>query len=134
MENKPLHNEGTERITAMIWRIKHHLMVMLSLQADEVTEILSLCVRYVSMSPKIQILRNIHRLCSVRWNYWWTTCKCHPHRINVMEVQRQCPLKRSGSKVESEALYTNCNSHVLNLSIAASCNNLWEIWLTMWMK
>ena len=40
-----------------------------SLIADEVTdisnkEILSLCVRYVSMSPKI------HRLCSVRWNYW----------------------------------------------------------------
>ena len=89
-----------------------------SLIADEVTdisnkEILSLCVRYLSMSPKIQIKEIFIEFVQVDAtgklianailhtlrNHRIDVTKC---RGNVMTGQRQCPLKRSGSKVESE--------------------------------
>ena len=85
---------------------------MFSLIADEVTdisnnEILSLCLRYESMSPKIQIKEifiDFVQLDGITGELLANAIlhTLRNHRINVMAVQRQCPLKRSGSKVESE--------------------------------
>ena len=116
---------------------------MFSLIADEVTdisnkEILSLCVRYVSMSPKIQIKEifiDFVQLDGITGeviaNAILHTLK--NHRIDVTKCRMQfydgataMSSKKIGvqSRIKEHsptALYTHCNSHVLNLSIAASC-------------
>ncbi|KAK3094432.1 hypothetical protein FSP39_001685 [Pinctada imbricata] len=116
---------------------------LFSLIADEVTdisnkEILSLCVRFVSSSHNIQIQEIFLDFVSLEGITGELITKAiietlKKHRIDITKCRGQCydgASSMSSEKVgvqcrireySETAFYTHCNSHVLNLSVAASC-------------
>lgn len=117
-----------------------------SLIADEVTDIsnkvLSLCLTHVSVSPTIQIREifiDFVQLDGITVNLFAKALleTLRRRRIDLTKCRGQCYVGATAMSSEkigvqrrirdhsATALYTHCNSHVLNLSIASFCKLPW---------